>query len=99
MKYISTRGGISPISFQEAVMMGLATDGGLLLPEYLPKADHRTLDRWKKLTFQQLASEIFHLFVSDIPRDQLESLIDRSYGTFSHPEVTPLVQKWELFIL
>ena len=36
MNYISTRGGIAPISFVDAVMMGLAADGGLLLPEEIP---------------------------------------------------------------
>ena len=99
MKYISTRGGISPIPFQKAVMMGLATDGGLLLPESLPKVDPETLNRWKALSFQKLASEIFHLFISDIPADQLDSLISRSYDTFSHPEITPLVKKGDLYIL
>ena len=44
MRYISTRGGISPIAFKPAVMMGLATDGGLLLPEVLPKLDPETLN-------------------------------------------------------
>ena len=99
MKYISTRGGISPISFQEAVMMGLATDGGLLLPESLPKINQETLDSWASLSFQQLASKIFHLFVSDIPTDQLDSLISRSYATFTHPEITPLVKKGDIYIL
>ena len=99
MKYISTRGGISPISFQEAVMMGLATDGGLLLPEFLPKVDLDTVDGWEALSFQQLASRIFHLFISDIPTDQLDSLINRSYETFAHPEITPLVKKGDFFIL
>ena len=66
MKYISTRGGITPVSFKEAVMMGLATDGGLLLPEYLPRADAETLQRWESFTFKQLAFEIFRIFVSDI---------------------------------
>ena len=99
MKYISTRGGISPISFQEAVMMGLATDGGLLLPESLPKTNQKTLDSWASLSFQQLASKIFHLFVSDIPTDQLDSLISRSYATFTHPEITPLVKKGDIYIL
>ena len=37
MRYISTRGGIQPIPFKDAVMMGLATDGGLLLPESYPQ--------------------------------------------------------------
>ncbi len=99
MKYISTRGGISPISFQEAVMMGLATDGGLLLPEFLPKVDLDTVNGWEALSFQQLASRIFHLFISDIPTVQLDSLISRSYETFTHPEITPLVKKGDFFIL
>jgi threonine synthase len=99
MQYISTRGGISPISFQEAVMMGLATDGGLLLPESIPGVDYKTTSQWKTLSFQELALEIFQLFVSDIPRDQLDTLICSSYATFSHPEITPLVQKGDLFIL
>jgi threonine synthase len=80
-------------------MMGLATDGGLLLPESLPKVDTETLNRWKALSFQKLASEIFHLFISDIPADQLDSLISRSYNTFGHPEITPLVKKGDLYIL
>jgi threonine synthase len=99
MKYISTRGGISPISFKKAVMMGLATDGGLLLPEFLPRADDNALQRWQSLSFQQLASEIFRFFISDIPPDHLDGLIERSYSTFSHPEITPLVQKGDIFIL
>jgi threonine synthase len=99
MKYISTRGGISPVSFQEAVMMGLATDGGLLLPESLPEVSHETVKNWGALSFQQLASDIFRLFVTDIPHEQLDSLINRSYSTFTHPEITPLIQKGDFFIL
>ena len=41
MRYISTRGGIAPLGFQDAVMMGLARDGGLLLPETLPTVERR----------------------------------------------------------
>jgi len=99
MKYISTRGGISPVSFKKAVMMGLATDGGLLLPESLPKAGTEALQRWESFTFQELASEIFHLFISDIPPNLLDEIIERSYSTFSHPEITPLIQKGEIYLL
>ena len=99
MKYISTRGNISPIHFQDTVMMGLATDGGLLLPESLPAADQKTLQSWEDLSFNQLAAEIFQLFISDIPGPELTDLINRSYETFSHPEITPLVKKGDLFIL
>ena len=62
MNYISTRGGISPVSFTEAVMMGLATDGGLLLPESIPHADESTLAQWQSLNYQGLAYEIFFTF-------------------------------------
>ena len=99
MKYISTRGGISPVSFKKAVMMGLATDGGLLLPESLPRAETEALQHWQSFSFQQLAAEIFGLFVSDIPPGHLDELIERSYSTFSHPEITPLVPKGDIFIL
>ena len=99
MKYISTRGGISPVSFKKAVMMGLATDGGLLLPESLPRADTEALQHWQSFSFQQLAAEIFRLFVSDIPPGHLDELIERSYSTFSHPEITPLIPKGDIFIL
>ena len=99
MKYISTRGGISPVSFKKAVMMGLATDGGLLLPESLPRVDSETIQHWESFTFQQLASEIFRIFVSDVSPDHLDELIERSYATFNHPEITPLTQMGDIFIL
>ena len=91
MKYISTRGGISPISFKEAVMMGLAVDGGLLLPETLPVAREQQLAAWRKLNYPELAFEVLSLFISDIPPADLRDLIKRSYETFDHPEITPLV--------
>ncbi len=99
MHYISTRGGISPIPFKEAVMMGLARDGGLLLPEILPQVAPETLSRWHSCSFQELASEIFRLFITDIGAEQLDELITRSYSTFTHPEITPVVKKGEMFIL
>lgn len=93
MKYISTRGGIAPVSFRDAVMMGLATDGGLLLPESIPSLEPSTLHAWKQLSYQELAFEIISLYADDIPPADLKILIDRSYATFSHPEITPLVEK------
>ncbi len=99
MKYISTRGGIAPIMFKDAVMMGLATDGGLILPESLPVIDKKTLDSWQGLSFKQLAYEIMSLFIDDIPADDLRKLIDSSYCTFNHPEITPVVEIGDLFIL
>ncbi|MFA6822907.1 MAG: threonine synthase, partial [Geobacter sp.] len=99
MRYISTRGGIAPIRFKDAVMMGLADDGGLLLPEMIPSFTSAELESWRGLTYPQLAFEIISRYVDDIPADDLRGIIDRSYATFSHPEVTPVVRQDGVFIL
>ncbi len=99
MKYISTRGGITPIRFKDAVMMGLATDGGLLLPQCIPTVDEVTLARWRALPYRDLAFEIISLFADDVPPDELKLIINRSYDSFTHPEITPLVTKDGVHIL
>ncbi|MBK1721117.1 threonine synthase [Thiocystis violacea] len=100
MHYVSTRGGIEPVGFAQAVMMGLATDGGLLVPTQIPQIDLATLAQWSRLGFQDLALEVLTLFVGDeIPRDHLRDLIERSYATFAHPEVTPVIDQDGLRIL
>ncbi|MBF0371275.1 MAG: threonine synthase [Magnetococcales bacterium] len=91
MRYISTRGGVTPVTFSQAVMMGLATDGGLLLPEKIPSLDQGELSRWAGLSFQELAVEVMHPFVGeDLSRGDLEELVKRSFASFGHPEVTPV---------
>ncbi len=99
MRYISTRGGIEPIRFREAVMMGLARDGGLLLPESIPTLEERVLQKWKNLSYQELAVEVLSLFIDDIPRQDLEDMVERSYASFSHPQVTPVTKRGELYIM
>src|SRR5690242_8511650 len=99
MKYISTRGSIAPIGFKDAVMMGLATDGGLILPETIPHIDRETLTYWSKLPYRELAFNIISLFATDIPKADLKELIDRSYASFEHPETTPVVKKDGVYIL
>lgn len=88
MKYISTRGRIDPVSFSESVMMGLARDGGLLLPESFPPVGGR-LAELRKLRYRELAFEIFKLY-TDIPDKDLRALVSKSYDTFVHEEVTPV---------
>ena len=99
MKYISTRGGIDPIEFDEAVMMGLARDGGLLLPETLPSVDTQKLFAWINLPYQYLAVEVLDLFTGSLPRPDLEQLVDRSYASFRHHQVTPVRKAGDLYIL
>ncbi|NBC14190.1 MAG: threonine synthase [Gammaproteobacteria bacterium] len=91
MQYISTRGGVAPVGFAKALMMGLGTDGGLLVPAEVPQVDAATLRAWSQLPFQALALEVMTPFIGDeIPRDDLRRLIEASYAGFSDPAVTPL---------
>ena len=99
MKYISTRGGIEPVSFCDAIMMGLADDGGLLLPESIPQVSMSEVESWKNLSYQYLAVEILNRFIDDIPRPSLEDLVDKSYSRFKHHQVTPITKRGDIYIL
>ncbi len=99
MRYISTRGGIAPVRFKDAIMMGLADDGGLLLPETIPVFTMQELESWRSFDYPSLAFEIISRFADDIPADDLRTLINRSYSTFTHPEVTPVVRQDGVHIL
>ena len=99
MLYKSTRGKVSGITFKQAVMMGLADDGGLLLPEERPRFSAQELDALRPLPYAQLAYEIISRFATDIPADDLRDLVDRSYATFTHPETTPVVTRDGVHIL
>jgi threonine synthase len=99
MQYLSTRGKISPIPFTQAVMMGLAEDGGLLLPRTIPRIGSETFGSWQKLSYADLAFEVLSRFVDDIPSSDLKDIINRSYSTFTSKDVTPLVHHGDLHIL
>ena len=89
--YLSTRGGTRPVGFADAVMMGLATDGGLLLPSAFPKVTPERLEAWSRLTYPQLALEVMAPFVGeDFTREELQALVEKSYATFDTPEVVPI---------
>ena len=89
MQYVSTRGQTPPLGFQDAVMTGLARDGGLLLPADIPRLSDR-LPAWQRLSYADLAFEIMRLY-ADLPGRHLREIVDRSYGTFRHPDITPVV--------
>ncbi|MFD0589904.1 threonine synthase [Paenibacillus sp. GCM10027627] len=91
MEYISTRGKVGNIGFIDAFMMGLADDGGLLVPRDIPQVSVETLKAWQELSYKELVLAIFSLFTNDeIPQDDLKAMVDASYGTFRDPEVTPV---------
>jgi len=99
MKYQSTRGQIRDIPFKQAVMMGLAEDGGLLLPESIPQLTPGDLDALSKLAYPELAFQVMSYFIEDIPAADLKSMIDRAYASFTHPDITPVIHEDGLFIL
>lgn len=92
MKYISTRGATARKQFSEVLLMGLAPDGGLMLPEQYPQIDRATLDQWRTLSYPELAFEVMNLFATDIPADDLRDIINRTYTeeVFGTQAITPV---------
>ena len=93
MKYISTRGGGQPKSFEEVILTGLAPDGGLYVPAQLPHFSRQEIASWSSLSYQELALKIISPFVDGaIPEHDLEKIIAKSYSTFRHDDIAPLVK-------
>ncbi len=91
MRYTSTRGQVTGLPFCDAVMMGLAADGGLLVPERFPDISSQ-LGEFAGLGYNDIAQKVMSLYIDDIPEDDLSALIKKSYATFDDPLVTPLVE-------
>ena len=91
MRYISTRGQCDPVHFSEAGAIGLATDGGLFLPESLPSLQSR-LREWERLSYAELAFAFFELFADDLKPERLAEMTNTAYATFSDPAIAPLKQ-------
>jgi threonine synthase len=87
VRYVSTRGAAPPKRFTEILLEGLAPDGGLYVPERLPRAD---LAAWRKLPYAALAHEILSGYIDDVP--ELKDLVARAYSArrFGGEEITPL---------
>ncbi len=93
MRYISTRGGGSPKTFEQVVLTGLAPDGGLYVPNEIPHFSATAIAGWQGLSYQELAFEVMQPYAGDcIPEENLRALIDRAYSNFRHASIAPLVQ-------
>jgi threonine synthase len=92
--YVSTRGGVPPVDFETAVLQGFAADGGLFVPQTIPRITDEKLLKWSKLSFVDLAFEILSLFIdrSILPAEELRRLLTGSFVRFEHPEVVPTVR-------
>ena len=93
MKYISTRGQAPELNFEQVLLTGLASDGGLYVPAELPEFSRDEIAAMAALDYPQLALKIIAPFVDDcVPADDLKTIIDETYAEFRHNAVAPMVQ-------
>lgn len=93
MKYISTRGNAPSLDFEGATLAGLASDGGLYVPEAWPSFTEAEIAAMAGLPYAELAARIMQPFVGDsLTPERLLELCRQAYGRFAHVAVTPLVQ-------
>ncbi|KAG8453333.1 hypothetical protein GDO86_000103 [Hymenochirus boettgeri] len=94
MKYTSTRGGVTGVDFEAVLFAGFAPDGGLFMPEEIPKLEKETLHSWHSFSYVQLVKEVCSLFIppSSIPRMELEGLINKAFIRFRHKDIVPVVK-------
>jgi len=100
MKYVSTRDNSKEYNFEQVFIKGLADDGGLYVPISLKKYSSEELQELKKLNYNELSTEIINQFSSDfISKEELSSLIKKSYSTFREKEVVKISNVGELKLL
>lgn len=93
MKYISTRGNSPEIEFEDAVIAGLAPDGGLYVPKEYPHFSQEKIASFKNLSYCQLVFEVIKPFVAgSIADDDLNRIINESYTSFRDSQIAPLVK-------
>ncbi len=93
MRYISTRGQAPALNFEQVLLTGLASDGGLYVPETLPWFSAEELRSMAAMDYPELAGRIITPFVDDcIPSSDLQAILQETYAEFRHNAVAPMVQ-------
>jgi threonine synthase len=93
VRYVSTRGDAPVLGFNDAILTGLARDGGLYLPEEWPAFSKAEITALRGRPYADVAFEVIRRFTGgEIADDVLRRLVDEAYGTFRHAAVAPLVQ-------
>ncbi len=93
MKYVSTRGEAPNLGFCDALLAGLASDGGLYVPKEWPSFSKKQIRAMRGMTYQEVAFAVLSPFVGgEIAEPTLKAMIAEAYATFRHPAVAPLVQ-------
>ncbi|HUW81112.1 MAG TPA: threonine synthase, partial [Acidocella sp.] len=93
MRYVSTRGQAERKDFSDVLLAGLASDGGLYMPESWPVFSATELRALRGLAYPELAARVMAPFVGEaIKVSDLQAMCRRAYAGFTHPAVVPLVQ-------
>jgi threonine synthase len=93
VKYVSTRGASAPVGFIEALLAGLAPDGGLYCPQIWPRFTAEEIAAFAGAPYAEVAAAVLGRFAGDeIPAEDLRRLCREAYSSFDHPAVTPLTQ-------
>lgn len=97
--YGSTRGGESGVTASQAILKGLASDGGLFVPEQIPALDV-TIEELAKMTYQETAYAVMKQFLTDFTEDELKNCISRAYDEkFDTKEIAPIKKAGGMFFL
>ena len=90
--YSSTRNGEEKVTASKAILKGLADDGGLFVPESIPKLDV-TIEELAKMSYQETAYAVMKLFFTDFTEEELKNCINKAYDNkFDTEEIAPLVE-------
>lgn len=91
--YISTRGGEEQLTAAQAILKGIAGNGGLYVPEDIPAIDYSWIANLQELNYCQRAQAVLSLFLPDYRADELAACINAAYRAdkFDHPDVAPVV--------
>lgn len=93
MKYISTRGTAPKLTFEEAMMTGLARDGGLYVPETVPTLTSDQIAEMAGQSYEEIAFTVMRPFIGDtFTDDEFRDLIEAAYADFNHEARAPLKQ-------
>lgn len=93
MKYISTRGEAPVLGFSDALLAGLARDGGLYLPQEYPQFTPDQIRDLRGKSYVDIALAVLTPFINgEIPQADFEHMVREAYGSFRHNAVCPLVQ-------